>query len=503
MKVACIVPPLHFPVNEIVHGYQPPLGLLAIAGPLVDAGFDVRLIDADAGHLSPLDVVAQLGQTGVDVVLIGHSGSMAANPAALDLLRQIKVTLTAVTTVYGGVYASYACQEILEAEAYVDFVVAGEGEETALALLTELQLGRCDFESVTGLVWRKGGCTVVNKPRLPIADLDRFRVAWELVDWRLYTGGHLGGRSATVQFSRGCPNRCTYCGQWKFWRQWRHRSVPLFVDELQRLHERYDVRTFWLADENMGCDQGLLQQLFQALGERKMEIALFCALCVEDVVRDAERLDLYRRAGVVCVMMGAESFDDGVLGRIGKSNPVGTTRRAVTLLRRHGILSVVNVIYGLRRETWATLAAAHLHLRHLSPDFVNALHLTPLGWTEDGLRVDVSCVVQRDQRLWNFRLPVLQPEHFSPKALAALIKVSDLLFSMRPIWLLSLLFSRDRVVRCIIRDVALRMVRVYLFEWRELLTASFSPSGELCQDGQRMSALLPEGPAHQAQAPNI
>ncbi len=104
MKVVCVVPPVHFLVNEIGHGYLPPLGLLTVAGSLVDAGFTVELLDADAGHISCQDVVERLRDLGADIVLVGHSGSMPANPVALALLAAIKAALPRVVTVYGGVY---------------------------------------------------------------------------------------------------------------------------------------------------------------------------------------------------------------------------------------------------------------------------------------------------------------------------------------------------------------------------------------------------------------
>jgi anaerobic magnesium-protoporphyrin IX monomethyl ester cyclase len=38
-----------------------------------------------------------------------------------------------------------------------------------------------------------------------------------------------------MQFSRGCPLTCTYCGQWLFWKKWRHRSPRNLVGELATL----------------------------------------------------------------------------------------------------------------------------------------------------------------------------------------------------------------------------------------------------------------------------
>jgi anaerobic magnesium-protoporphyrin IX monomethyl ester cyclase len=408
MKVVCVVPPLHFPVNEIGHGYQPPLGLLSVAGPIVDAGFDVELVDADAAHFSNQEVISHLRTLQAQVVLVGHSGSMAANPAALRLIADIKAALPEVTTVYGGVYPTYAWREIMSMEPSVDFIVLGEGEETALALLMTLQGKSNDLDSVKGLVWRSNGEVVINRPRRPIPDLDQFRVAWELADWSLYPGRHLPGRSAIVQFSRGCPNTCTYCGQWMFWKRWRHRSIARFVDELQYLREKHDVRTVWIADENWGCDRDQFHALLEAIDARKIGMSIFCALCAEDVVRDADWIDLYQRAGIVCLMMGVESFDDAVLGRVGKNNPHCLTTQAVDILRRHGILSVVNVIYGLREETWSSLLKTLWQLYRMSPDFYNALHLTPLSWTKEGRGIDPARIIQADQSKWNFRQPVIQ-----------------------------------------------------------------------------------------------
>lgn len=491
MRIVCVVPPLHFPVNEIGHGYQPPLGLLTVAGPLMDAGFSVDLLDADAGHLSHQDIITHLQHVGAQVVLVGHSGSIVANPASLSLIADIKAALPNVVTVYGGVYATYACREIMRLIPAVDFIVCGEGEVTTLALLAALQAGERDFSSVAGLAWRFERDVVINQPRQPIQDLDRFRVAWELVDWSLYHNHHLPGRSAIVQFSRGCPHMCTYCGQWMFWKRWRHRSIERFVDELLYLRERYDVRTAWVADENWGCDQEVLGAVLEALVAHHVGMHIFCAMCAEDIVRDADRIDLYRQSGIICLMMGVESLDEAVLARVGKNNPYTTTAQAVNLLRQHGILSIVNVIYGLRSETWCTLWRTLRQLHAMSPDFYNALHLTPLSWTSEGHATDLRRIVQVDQRKWDFRQPVIQPEYFSPKMLAVAVKLSEALFYLRPMWLLRRLVDRDSIKRQIMRDASPRLVRVYLDEWSTLARTTFAAPGRALEELDQLALLMP------------
>lgn len=474
MKIGCVVPPLHLPVNEIGHGYHPPLGLLAIAGPLVDAGYSVRLFDADAGYHTIEEIIWMLQDFGTQIVLIGHSGSIAANPSVLELLRAIKASLPKVSTVYGGVYATFAHQELLKNEPALDYIICGEGESTTLELVQAIEDSEQDFTRIKGLAWRTAGRIICNPPRLPHVDLDQFRIAWELADWSLYESHHLPGRTAILQFSRGCPNSCSYCGQWMFWQTWRHRRIDKFLEELQFLRDRFNVRTVWIADENWGCSEALFKDLLKTLVNAKTGIQFFCAMCAGDVVRDAEILNLYREAGIVCLMMGVESFDDTTLQRIGKNNPYKTVVQAVKLLQKHNILSVVNVIYGLRSENWKTLWQVFWQLKRMGPDFFNALHLTPLEWTAEGQKVSSHQIIQFDQRKWDFRQPVIQPDNFSPRTLGLIVKAFEAMFYFRPVWILRNLFFCAPIQKRIMRDSLPRMVRVHWHECWELLRNKYT-----------------------------
>ena len=491
MRIACLVPPLHFPVNEHGHGYLPPLGLLSLAGPLLDQGHEVILIDADAGHLLLREIVQRLQEAGTEVALVGHSGSMVANPSSLALCREIKLSLPQVTTVYGGVYPSYAAEELLKQFPVVDFVVRGEGEVTVTELVSALGCGGGDKAKIAGLSWRCGGQIVSNPARPPLRDLDQFRVAWELLQWDLYRNNHFPGRIALVQFSRGCPLSCTYCGQWKYWRKWRHRSIDRFVDELEFLETRCGVSMVWTADENWGDDADLLCRLLTAIAARGLRMRIFCAMCAKDVVRDKAILELYKRAGIACLMMGIESFDSEVLSKVRKANPREVTHEAVALLRSHGILSVVNVIHGLREESWGTIFKTTLDLRRAGPDFYNALHLTPLSWTQEGREVPVERVIQLDQSRWDFRKPVLHSGRMSPWEQMLAVKMSEIFFYSRPLWILRQFLVRDPLQRRIALDGFPRLCRVFLSECLALLRVRFSKPGDGLKDPRRLALLLP------------
>jgi anaerobic magnesium-protoporphyrin IX monomethyl ester cyclase len=54
---------------------MPPLGLLAVGGPVMDAGHQVRLLDAEFGPLITEEIVAAVPAWRPDAVFVGHSGS--------------------------------------------------------------------------------------------------------------------------------------------------------------------------------------------------------------------------------------------------------------------------------------------------------------------------------------------------------------------------------------------------------------------------------------------
>jgi len=77
-----------------------------------------------------------------------------------------------------------------------------------------------------------------------------------------------------------------------------------------------------------------------------------------DIVRDADLLPLYRRAGILYVLMGIESTDDQVLRQIKKGSTTRDDYRACQLLRQHGIFSILGHIVGFEDETLASFRTA-------------------------------------------------------------------------------------------------------------------------------------------------
>jgi anaerobic magnesium-protoporphyrin IX monomethyl ester cyclase len=353
MKVLLINPPYQTITSNLGVGHQVPLGLLSIGGPLIDAGHEVKLLDAECRRMSLEAIVREVRRWGPDVVMTGHAGSTPAHPTCTRMLRAIKDRSPGVIIVYGGVYPSYHAAGILAEEPAVDLIVRGEGEATAVELLRALGSGAEGYlAGVPGLAYREGGEVVLTGARPPISDLDDWRVGWELIErWDDYQCFGLG-RAAIVQLSRSCPHRCTYCGQHGFWVKWRHRNPAKLADEIAWLHHDRGVNFITLADENPTTLPDQWRSFLEEIRARHLPVRFFATIRATDIVRDRDILPLYREAGILYVLMGIESTSDAVLQQIGKGSTAREDFQACRLLKQHGIFSIIGHIVGFGAEGW-------------------------------------------------------------------------------------------------------------------------------------------------------
>src|SRR3954462_8848042 len=156
MRILIVNPPPPSIGSRIPREQLPPLGLLSIGGPLIDAGHDVALLDGEVGPLSHDEVVRRGVGYEPDAMLIGHSGSTSAHPIVVELTRRVRAERPGVRIIYGGVFPTYHFRDVLEHEPQIDIIVRGEGEETARRLVAALERGggADELSAVDGIAFR-------------------------------------------------------------------------------------------------------------------------------------------------------------------------------------------------------------------------------------------------------------------------------------------------------------------------------------------------------------
>lgn len=472
LKILLVNPP-HTAIGSRMAGeHLPPLGLLSIGGPLLDAGFTVALLDADLDALPPDEIVRRAVTQHPDVVMLGHSGSSSIHVTITTLCHRLKQALPELTIIYGGVHPTYHWHETLRDHPEIDIIVRGEGEQTALSLLQALQQG-APLADIAGIALRHDGEIIANPAATLLRNLDDYRIGWELIDHARYS--YWGGkRAVVVQFSRGCPHVCSYCGQRGFWTRWRRRDPKSFAQELARLHREHGIEVINFADELPTGSRKDWKTFLEALIEENVPLLLVGSTRASDIVRDADILHLYRKAGVIRFLLGIESYDENTLATIRKGANAKEDQQAIRLLRQHGIVSMATYVIGFEEERDLDYWRSLRHLLRYDPDQIQLIYATPHRWTPFYKTVEHRQVIQTDTRRWDYKHQVLAVRQVPPWRVFFWFKLIEVVLQMRP-KALARLFHRSQDFRHAMRWYTRIGRRVWFHEVAEFLFSIRSP----------------------------
>ena len=248
-----------------------------------------------------------------------------------------------------------------------------------------------------------------------------------------YNYTYWGKRKAVViQFSRGCPHSCSYCGQSLFWGTWRHRDPQLLADEIEMLHKKYGVEVVNFADENPSANQKEWKRFLEALIRKDLKLTLVGSIRADTIVRDAQHLHLYKEAGFERFLLGIENYDEAVLENIKKGASIAKDRAAIQLLRSHGILSMATYVVGFGEETFRSFYNSLRQLLLYDPDQIQLLYVTPHKWTPYFEEVKDKRILQPDQRKWDYKHQVLAMENLKPWQVILCVKLIEVIMQARP-----------------------------------------------------------------------
>ena len=430
MRITLLHPP-HTAIGSRIPGeHLPPYGLLCIGGPLIDDGHEVALVNADIGPLGTDQILTRTAKTRPDLILIGHSGSSSVHPTVAALLPRLRARMPGVRVVYGGVFPTYHWREVLTDCPEVDVIVRGEGEETTRQLVRALAAGT-PLDPIAGLAFRRAGRPHATPPAPMIRDLDAYRIGWELIDFAQHS--YWGGRRAVIlQFSRGCPHLCTYCGQRGFWTRWRHRDPVKLAAEIGRLYRDHGVELVNLADENPTTSPKAWRAFLEAMVAQDVPVTIIGSTRADDIVRDADILPLYRKAGVLRFLLGLEGTDEATLAAVRKGGSRSKDREAIRLLRQNGMIGLCTFAVGFAEETDRDYLRLLRTLLAYDPDQVMSIFATPHRWTPFFATARDRRVIEPDQRRWDYKHQVMEVPGVPAWRVFVWVKLIELCLQARP-----------------------------------------------------------------------
>lgn len=348
-----------------VGSMTPPLGVLYIAAMLQQHGYKVQVLDMHAaGVQSKSHLIRHLKQTAPSVIGISTLTSKFQN--VLDIARICKEQFPDAPIMLGGHFGTFNHDKILTKYDEIDFIVRGEGEETAVELVQEIEKSKPNFSKIRGLSYRNNGRLKVNADRPMLEDLDALPFpAYELVSHLSY--GKLGllqgtsGNLGTTVTSRGCVYKCTYCSNSSFTGHTiRYRSPENVVEELEHYVNTFGLKEFMFNDDNFTLNKKRVFKLCYKLRKNGLDIEWFTDGRVDQ--SDVSMFREMHRAGCRLILFGIESCVDRILKYYRKGTTYKMQINGVKSARKAKLDIVGSFILGAPIETaeemWTTIKKA-------------------------------------------------------------------------------------------------------------------------------------------------
>jgi histone acetyltransferase (RNA polymerase elongator complex component) len=175
----------------------------------------------------------------------------------------------------------------------------------------------------------------------------------------------------------GCPHRCVFCDQTSIT---GHRDGRISSEEVRkRISEFLNLKTkhrdptevAFYGGNFLGLPTSYRQSLLdeaQGFVEKGLVHGTRFSTRPDTVTRDAlQALGSYT---VSVVEVGAQSMDDTVLSLSRRGHTAEDTRRAVTLLKDHGLKTGLQIMPGLPGDTLESIIETGQSVAELKPDFV-------------------------------------------------------------------------------------------------------------------------------------
>lgn len=306
MRIALVNPPWSFEHSIYFGCREPhlPLELGYARAHLERAGHAAIIVDAHMFGLEAAEAAERVARFRPDMTVVTTAPTYLFWRCAQPELRIPRLFLDALgsrggLTVAVGPHGSCTPSAALR-KLGVDVVIRGECEEALAEIADASRPG-----AVSGTALRIDDAVFMTGPPRTTRFADEPPLAWE-PEWigrhrhhHHRFGDAVAGPGAEIEASRGCPFTCTFCAKSDFRDAYRRRSLPLVLEELDRLIAA-GARYVYFIDEIFLPDAALLE----ALAGRPVQFGVQTRI---DLWKP-DMLDLLGRAGCVSIEAGVESL---------------------------------------------------------------------------------------------------------------------------------------------------------------------------------------------------
>ncbi len=492
MKLFFLNPPSAYSFWELGVWIEP-LGLAYIAGVCRDAGHEVRIRDLfDSSTEDIRRLFDELDEFRPDAV--GFTAMTENFRNGVELAKAVK-SRYGCPVIFGGWHVSGEPSAVLETP--IDYVVIGEGEETMLELIEHLE-GKLAKEEIASIGYKTPDGFHVNEKRArikklnaiprPMRDglpLDRYRWPALLASttWTL--------KSLSVQASRGCPYKCTFCQTPALWgNAWTSRTARSVVDELEELVNVHRANQIFFRDEEFTVRPRWVIEICEEIVRRGLQKKFeWCSFARADDISQ-ELVDHMWAAGCRTLIVGLEATSRESGEKMKKYYDLGQASEALHILARKGITVYGSWIIGFPWDTRESLQSGFDWMLKQPVDLLNIFFVVPFPGTEFRRQVEADGhLLTKDTTRYNLREVVVKTPHVPTEELFALRQEFSRRYYLRPgyFWhLFKRMLQRPRLAYIIPQ-----VVFSYLWRGRAPNMMNYRTTGQQKQAG-RETVRIPE-----------
>ncbi len=433
MKILLINPPNINHISSVLpeaveekRGYNPPLGLLYLAGYIQKCSpkTEIKIIDCLAEELNYQQLEQKIIEFSPDVAGITTMSFTIID--GMETARLIKKINPKTKVVMGGPHVNIYGQETLNLGS-VDFIVLGEGEKIFYDLVMNID-DENKLKQIAGLFFFDKNKNLVHTglPGL-IENLDEIPLpARNLINNNNYSSV-LGTNKlvTTMMTSRGCPYRCIFCDRPHLGKIFRARSADNVIAEIKD-SMKYGIREFLMYDDTFTIDRKRVIDICDKIINQKLDIIWDIRARVNTV--DEELLKKLKESGCARIHYGVESGTSKILKVLNKGITLEEVEKAFALTKKAGIETLGYFMIGSPTETREDILQTIEFMKKIDPDYVHITIITPFPATnlyrmaleEKVIKSDVWREFAKNPTL-DFKPPIWERE-LGREELSALLK---------------------------------------------------------------------------------
>jgi radical SAM superfamily enzyme YgiQ (UPF0313 family) len=349
----------YVPDNQVTGNFMPQLWPFVLQA-LTPNEHEVTIIDGNAQHLSPRELVQFITDRQIDLVGMGFMTRMAQKAYRVaDAIRQA----TRVPIIMGGPHVTALPGEPLGLTGepqHADSVAVGEADEVWPSILRDAASGNLQRmyqpENANGKEIKP---SLDNYPAIPWeqVDLTRFNLMRFVPENVKRLLRHLGFTydkvyAIPMETGRGCPYGCEFCTVTGFFgTSVRFRKNEDIVAEIHRLKamakRNNGLPMVFFVDDNFAINRTRTKSLLRAMIENDACIPWTGQISI-NLLQDEELVQLIAASGARWIFMGLESVDAESLKLARKEfNKPGQYQAVLNGLAKYNLYGITSFIYGL------------------------------------------------------------------------------------------------------------------------------------------------------------